>query len=135
MPKKGGEWPTVDDMIQKNQRLVFFTSKSAEEASEEIAYEWRYVIENQYGDGGMIAGSCPNSAESPAMNTTSRSLVLVNYFPDRPDPNMTFGAYDEPEAEVASVPGAADSSFAYWMRDQFAYGGCLGQFWWYFPYH
>ncbi|KAH8498483.1 hypothetical protein H0E87_017407 [Populus deltoides] len=36
-------------------------------------------------DGGMIAGSCPNRAESPASVATSRSLVLVNYFPDRTD--------------------------------------------------
>lgn len=37
------------------------------------------------GNGGMVAGSCPNRAESPAMNVTSRSLVLMNYFPDNPD--------------------------------------------------
>ncbi|KAG4164840.1 hypothetical protein ERO13_A13G041300v2 [Gossypium hirsutum] len=85
MPKNGENWPTVDDMVQKNQRLVVFTSKSAKEASEGIAYQWRYMVENQYGDGGMVAGSCPNRAESPVMNTKSRSLVLVNYFPDRPD--------------------------------------------------
>lgn len=47
MPKKGGDWPTVADMIQKNQRLVVFTSKRAKEASEGIAYEWNYVVENQ----------------------------------------------------------------------------------------
>ncbi|PPS01005.1 hypothetical protein GOBAR_AA19651 [Gossypium barbadense] len=85
MPKNGGSWPTVDDMVQKNQRMVVFTSKSAKEASEGIAYQWRYMVENQYGNGGMIAGSCPNRAESPAMNATSRSLVLINYFPDIPD--------------------------------------------------
>ncbi|XVE66818.1 hypothetical protein DITRI_Ditri08aG0110100 [Diplodiscus trichospermus] len=85
MPKNGGNWPLVDDMVQKNQRLVVFTSKSAKEASEGIAYQWRYMVENQYGDGGMVAGSCPNRAESPAMNATSRSLALFNYFPDRPD--------------------------------------------------
>ncbi|CAK8577481.1 unnamed protein product [Lathyrus sativus] len=87
MPKNGGDWPTVDDMVQKNQRLVVFTSKSAKEASEGIAYEWRYLVENQYGNsnGGMKAGSCPNRGESPSMNTTSRSLVLVNYFRDLPD--------------------------------------------------
>lgn len=50
-----------------------------------IAYQWRYTVENQYGNGGMIAGKCPNRAESPAMNTISRSLVVVNYFPDSPD--------------------------------------------------
>ncbi|MBA0619804.1 hypothetical protein Godav_005606 [Gossypium davidsonii] len=85
MPKNGGSWPTLDDMVQKNQRMVVFTSKSAKEASEGIAYQWRYMVENQYGNGGMIAGSCPNRAESPAMNATSRSLVLINYFPDIPD--------------------------------------------------
>ncbi|XP_028242323.1 PI-PLC X domain-containing protein At5g67130-like [Glycine soja] len=85
MPKNGGNWPTVDDMVKKNQRLVVFTSKSSKEASEGIAYEWRYLVENQYGNGGMKAGSCPNRAESPSMNTTSRSLVLVNFFRDLPD--------------------------------------------------
>ncbi|XP_062091137.1 PI-PLC X domain-containing protein At5g67130-like [Humulus lupulus] len=84
MPQNGRDWPTVDDMIQKNQRLVVFTSKASKEASEGIAYEWRYVVENQYGNGGMKAGSCPNRAESPPMNTTSRSLVLMNYFRDVP---------------------------------------------------
>ncbi|CAL0312131.1 unnamed protein product [Lupinus luteus] len=85
MPKNGGDWPTVDDMVMKNQRLVVFTSKKAKEASEGIAYEWRYLVENQYGNGGMKAGSCPNRAESPSLNTTSRSLVLVNFFRDVPD--------------------------------------------------
>lgn len=47
MPKDGGNWPVIDDMISKNQRLVVFTSKSSKEASEGIAYEWRYVVENQ----------------------------------------------------------------------------------------
>lgn len=47
MPKNGGNWPTVSDMIQKNQRLVVFTSKSSKEASEGIAYEWNYVVENE----------------------------------------------------------------------------------------
>ncbi|KAH9693878.1 F14J22.5 protein [Citrus sinensis] len=84
MPKNGESWPTVDDMIHENQRLVVFTSKSAKEASEGIAYQWRYVVENQYGDGGMKVGSCPNRAESSPMNTRSKSLVLVNYFPDMP---------------------------------------------------
>ncbi|KAM3742865.1 hypothetical protein ACB098_07G100500 [Castanea mollissima] len=85
MPQNGRDWPTVDDMVQKNQRLLVFTSKASKEASEGIAYEWRYVVENQYGKGGMIAGSCPNRAESPPMNSTSRSLILVNFFRDLPD--------------------------------------------------
>ncbi|KAG6600322.1 PI-PLC X domain-containing protein, partial [Cucurbita argyrosperma subsp. sororia] len=80
MPKNGGDWPTVSDIIQKNQRLLVFTSKAAKEASEGIAYVWNYMVENQYGDEGMKAGSCPNRGESTPMNTTSRSLVIVNFF-------------------------------------------------------
>jgi hypothetical protein len=47
MPKSGEDWPTVDKMVQQNQRLVVFTSKSSKEATEGIAYQWRYVVENQ----------------------------------------------------------------------------------------
>ncbi|XWS41899.1 hypothetical protein CRYUN_Cryun17cG0121700 [Craigia yunnanensis] len=85
MPKNGEDWPTVDDMVKQNERLLVFTSKSAKEASEGIAYEWRYVVENQYGNDGMKAGSCPNRAESSPMNIKTRSLVLQNYFPTNPN--------------------------------------------------
>lgn len=48
MPKNGGhDWPLLSDMIDKNQRLVVFTSQSAKEASEGVAYLWRYVVESQ----------------------------------------------------------------------------------------
>ncbi|KAL5556989.1 hypothetical protein UlMin_039225 [Ulmus minor] len=85
MPKNGGDWPKVDDMIQKNQRLIVFTSKSAKEASEGIAYLWNYAVENQYGNGGMKSGSCPNRAESSPMNTKTKSLIIQNYFPENPN--------------------------------------------------
>ncbi|RAL41326.1 hypothetical protein DM860_010120 [Cuscuta australis] len=85
MPKNGGEWPIIDDMIQRNQRLVVFTSKSEKEFSEGIAYTWTYLVENKYGDDGMVNESCTNRAESPSLNTLSRSLVLMNYFPSAPD--------------------------------------------------
>eukprot|EP01018_Ginkgo_biloba_P019760 Gb_09111 [translate_table: standard] len=85
LPKNGQNWPTVADMVAKNQRLVVFTSKSSKEASEGIASQWKYVLENQYGDNGMKAGICTNRAESAALNTKSRSLVLQNFFPDNPN--------------------------------------------------
>ncbi|KAK4401663.1 PI-PLC X domain-containing protein [Sesamum angolense] len=85
MPRDSGDWPTVADMIKENHRLVVFTSKEYKESSEGIAYEWRYLVENQYGSGGMVKGLCPNRGESQPMNATSRSLVLVNYFPTAPD--------------------------------------------------
>lgn len=47
MPTNGSDWPTVDDMVNQNQRLVVFTSKSSKQASESIAYQWNYVVENQ----------------------------------------------------------------------------------------
>ena len=36
------------------------------------------------GDGGMKSGSCPNRAESSALNDKTKSLVLVNYFRSTP---------------------------------------------------
>ncbi|KAJ4836501.1 hypothetical protein Tsubulata_035490 [Turnera subulata] len=85
MPKNGGDWPTVEDMVKSNQRLVVFTSKANKEASEGIAYNWRYVVENQYGNPGMVTGVCTNRGESPPLNTTTISLVLENYFPNLPN--------------------------------------------------
>lgn len=46
MPKSGEDWPTVDDMVKLNHRLVVFSSKSNKE-SEGIAYQWKYMVENQ----------------------------------------------------------------------------------------
>ncbi|GKE05206.1 PI-PLC X domain-containing protein-like protein, partial [Tanacetum coccineum] len=47
MPSDGSDWPTVDHMVRQNWRLVVFTSKSSKEATEGIAYEWKYLVENQ----------------------------------------------------------------------------------------
>ncbi|XWS30879.1 hypothetical protein CRYUN_Cryun23aG0028800 [Craigia yunnanensis] len=80
MPKNGEDWPLVSDMVAYNQRLLVFTSIQSKEASEGIAYQWNYMVENQYGSGGMEAGSCPNREESSALDDKSKSLVLVNYF-------------------------------------------------------
>ena len=45
MPKNGEDWPTVTDM--RNHRLLVFTSNRTKESSEGIAYNWKYVNENQ----------------------------------------------------------------------------------------
>lgn len=47
MPKKGDDWPTVTNMVQENLRLLVFTSDSSKEADEKIAYQWRYMVENE----------------------------------------------------------------------------------------
>ncbi|CAN8270279.1 unnamed protein product [Cochlearia groenlandica] len=85
MPKNGEDWPTLDDMIKQNQRLLVFSSSPHKEVTEGIAFIWRYMVENQYGNGGMKNGECTNRPESTAMGDKSRSLVLVNYFPDTAD--------------------------------------------------
>ncbi|KAF8010151.1 hypothetical protein BT93_J0948 [Corymbia citriodora subsp. variegata] len=84
MPKNGQDWPLVSDMVAKNQRLLVFTSIKSKEQSEGIAYQWNYMVENQYGDDGMKAGSCPKRAESATLDDRSKSLVLVNYFRSLP---------------------------------------------------
>ncbi|XP_010526724.1 PREDICTED: PI-PLC X domain-containing protein At5g67130 isoform X3 [Tarenaya hassleriana] len=85
MPKNGENWPAVDDMVKQNQRLVVFTSRKDKESSEGIAYQWNYMVENQYGDDGMKDGSCPKRGESSPLDTKSRSLVLQNYFSTNPN--------------------------------------------------
>ncbi|KAG2724424.1 hypothetical protein I3760_01G015400 [Carya illinoinensis] len=112
MPKNGGDWPTVDDMVQKNQRLVVFTSKSSKEATEGIAYEWNYVVENQYGNDGMVAGSCPSRAESSPMNTSSKSLVLQNYFST--DPNQTKACADNSAPLIGMMTTCYEASAKRW---------------------
>lgn len=47
MPKNGQDWPLVKDMVANNQRLLVFTSIQSKEASEGIAYQWNYMVENQ----------------------------------------------------------------------------------------
>lgn len=46
MPKNG-DWPPITEMIEKNHRLLVFTSVASKEADEGIAYQWRYMVENE----------------------------------------------------------------------------------------
>lgn len=47
MPRKGEDWPTVTEMVQENHRLLVFTSDGSKEAIEGIAYQWKYMVENE----------------------------------------------------------------------------------------
>lgn len=60
------------------------------------------------GNGGMKAGSCPNRGESPSMNTTSRSLVLVNFFRDIPDVTKSCKDNSAPLLNMINTCYAAD---------------------------
>ncbi|XP_042375747.1 PI-PLC X domain-containing protein At5g67130-like [Zingiber officinale] len=84
MPRNGMDWPSVTDMVAKNHRLLVFTSDASKEASEGIAFQWHYFLENEAGDPGLLPGSCPNRKESQPLNSRYASLFLQNYFPTMP---------------------------------------------------
>ncbi|XP_059638473.1 PI-PLC X domain-containing protein At5g67130 [Cornus florida] len=84
MPKKGQDWPTLTDMVQQNHRLLVFTSDASKEANEGIAYQWKYLVENESGDPGLVQGSCPKRKESGPLNSKKASLFFQNYFPTMP---------------------------------------------------
>ncbi|KAK9277533.1 hypothetical protein L1049_007077 [Liquidambar formosana] len=84
MPQNGQDWPMVKDMVTNNQRLIVFTSIESKQKSEGIAYQWNYMVENQYGNDGMQPGSCPKRGESASLDDKTKSLVLVNHFKSIP---------------------------------------------------
>ena len=47
MPKKGEDWPTVNEMVQNNYRFLAFTSIASKESEEGIPYQWKYMVENE----------------------------------------------------------------------------------------
>ncbi|KAL6227378.1 hypothetical protein ACLB2K_001336 [Fragaria x ananassa] len=84
MPRKGDDWPTVTEMVQDNHRLIVFTSDATKEAQEGVAYQWKYMVENESGDPGVKPGLCPKRKESKALTSKSASLFFQNYFPTFP---------------------------------------------------
>ena len=70
MPKNGSDWPTVSDMVAKNYRLIVFTSIASKEASEGIAYQWNYVVENQ----------CKFYKTYPMLLMKYKEELMSNYF-------------------------------------------------------
>jgi hypothetical protein len=61
MPTNGSNWPTVDSMIASNERLLVFTSIESKQASEGIAYQWNFVVENQCEYTRKLASETNNS--------------------------------------------------------------------------
>ncbi|KAG7614511.1 PLC-like phosphodiesterase TIM beta/alpha-barrel domain superfamily [Arabidopsis suecica] len=103
MPRKGEDWPTVTDMVQENHRLLVFTSVAAKEDEEGVAYQWRYMVENESGDPGVKRGSCPNRKESQPLNSKSSSLFLMNYFPTYPVEKDACKEHSAPLAEMVGT--------------------------------
>ncbi|XWS45248.1 hypothetical protein CRYUN_Cryun15aG0120000 [Craigia yunnanensis] len=100
MPKKGEDWPTVNEMVQANHRLLVFTSVASKETEEGIAYQWKHILENEAGDPGVKPGSCPNRKESRPVNSKSASLFLMNYFPTYPVEDEACKEHSAPLADM-----------------------------------
>lgn len=100
MPEKGEDWPTVTEMVQANHRLLVFTSIASKEAEEGIAYQWKYMVENEAGDPGVNPGSCPNRKESQPLHSESASLFFMNYFPTDPVETEACKEHSAPLAEM-----------------------------------
>ncbi|KAG6768105.1 hypothetical protein POTOM_027002 [Populus tomentosa] len=103
MPKKGEDWPTVTEMVQENHRLVVFTSIASKEAEEGVAYQWKYMLENEAGDPGVKPGSCPSRKESKPLNSKSASLFLMNYFPTYPVETEACKEHSTPLAQMVGT--------------------------------
>ncbi|KAK9700252.1 hypothetical protein RND81_08G227000 [Saponaria officinalis] len=112
MPTQGQDWPLVSDMVANNQRLLVFTSKKSKQQTEGIAYQWNFMVENQYGDEGMKAGSCTNRAESSQLNDKSKSLVLVNYI--RSVPLKQFSCVDNSDNLMHMLSTCHDAAANRW---------------------
>ncbi|MBA0592109.1 hypothetical protein Gorai_009096 [Gossypium raimondii] len=100
MPKKGEDWPTVTEMVKANHRLLVFTSVASKEEEEGIAYQWKYLLENEAGDPGVKPGSCPNRKESQPFNSKTASLFLMNYFPTYPVEDEACKEHSAPLADM-----------------------------------
>ncbi|KAI9164864.1 hypothetical protein LWI28_003571 [Acer negundo] len=103
MPKKGEDWPTVNEMVQNNYRFLAFTSIASKESEEGIAYQWKYMVENESGDPGVKRGSCPNRKESQKLNSRKASLFFQNYFPTYPVENDACQEHSAPLAEMVGT--------------------------------
>lgn len=64
------------------------------------------------GKNGMIAGSCPQRPESSPMNTASKSLVLMNYFPT--NPNVSTACVDNSYDLISMMQTCYDADGKRW---------------------
>ncbi|GMI68818.1 hypothetical protein like AT5G67130 [Hibiscus trionum] len=100
MPQNGEDWPTVNQMVQLNHRLLVFSSVATKETREGIGYQWKYFLENEAGDAGLRPGRCPNRKESKPLNSKTASLVLMNFYTSLPSGDVVCKEHSAPLADM-----------------------------------
>ncbi|XP_039020540.1 PI-PLC X domain-containing protein At5g67130-like [Hibiscus syriacus] len=103
MPKNGGDWPTVKEMLQANHRCLVFSSAQWKEADEGIAYQWNYFLENEAGDSGVQPGKCHNRKESQPLSSKKASLFLMNYFATLPAEDVVCKEHSKPLTDMVQT--------------------------------
>ena len=87
-------WPTLQQMINSNKRIVILTSKSNNGHSPYASHEWKYTVGNTYNIGvpGFTRDySCTNRGESSALNTAAaggsnpHKMFVFNHFRSTPE--------------------------------------------------
>ncbi len=96
-----GSWPTIDWMVQRNRRLVIFSSKSGDSDSQIGAvYQYRYTVENTYDLGATGQNlDCSVREYSSALNTPGRMFVM-NHF--RALPNLVAAQEDNQKDKIVN---------------------------------
>ncbi|GBG73637.1 hypothetical protein CBR_g16980 [Chara braunii] len=70
-------WPTLQDMVDKNKRLVLFSDNR----DDGIPYEWRYCTQNVYGSAGTSSTTWMDARSKNYPLTCPNTLFVLNHFP------------------------------------------------------
>ncbi len=72
------QWPTLNELISKNKRLIVFSNKGSPFIS-----QWSWTVENHYNIGEEKGENCERRGESKdGLVGQSHSLLSINYFYD-----------------------------------------------------
>jgi hypothetical protein len=73
--EKEGEWPTLKEMIAKNQRLVVLSDKNDANGKDWYLYVWKYAVETPFSNNSLSDFTCTYNRGNP-----ENSLFILNHF-------------------------------------------------------
>jgi hypothetical protein len=92
-PQNNNGWPTLQWMIDRNKRLVIFTSKNKQ--SVYMYPQWRNMVENQYGEFNVGKAAVERGESQNAV--AKKYLLSLNYFgtfSTEADPGYVFNTHN-----------------------------------------